>query len=268
MTDFWSDMARPGPATVTVRGVELRRGSRVRLRPAAYGDVLDVVLGGRTAVVEGIDQDDEARVRLAVTLEDDPGRDLGDARQPGHRFFFAPEEVEPLAAGTRVLVAGIGNVFLGDDGFGVAVARRLAARPVPPGVLVADFGIRGLDLAYALQEEWAAVILVDAAPRGHAPGTLYVIEPDGDGEPPALLDGHAMDPVRVLALARRLGRVPARVVVVGCEPLSLAGGAPGEDALVELSAPVARAVGQAVELVESMVHEISSTDPSPGKVVA
>ena len=95
-------------------------------------------------------------MHLAVVVEDDPGRDLGERRQPGHRFFFAPDEVEPLPApapaapAVRVLVAGIGNVFLGDDGFGVALAGRLARRELPAGVEVVDFGIRGMDLAYAL----------------------------------------------------------------------------------------------------------------------
>src|SRR5688572_8624037 len=116
MSGYWEELERPAPDAVVVDGVELRRRSRVRLRPRA----------GRTAVIEGIDQDLEGNLQLAVTVEDDPGRDLGKRRQPGHRFFFSPEEVEPLAGEpaevsptTRVLVAGIGNVFLGDDGFGV-----------------------------------------------------------------------------------------------------------------------------------------------------
>ena len=135
---YWEELERPAPDSVEVGGVALRRRSRVRLRPHAGGDVFDLVLAGRTAVVEGIDQDMEGNLRLAVVVEDDPGRDLGERRQPGHRFFFSPEEVEPLgdeapATGVRVLVAGIGNVFLGDDGFGVALADRLARRELPPG---------------------------------------------------------------------------------------------------------------------------------------
>jgi hydrogenase maturation protease len=195
-------------------------------------------------------------VRLAVTLEDDSGRDLGDARQPGHRFFFAPEEVEPLPAVCRILVAGIGNVFLGDDGFGVAVAHRLAERPLPPGVLVADYGIRGLDLAYALQDEWDAAILVDTvAPRGE-PGTLHVIEPELDAAA-APLDLHGMHPGRVLALARRIGRLPPRTLVVGCEPETVASGEP-HDVLVELSAPVEAAVGAAVTVIETLIQEMTT----------
>ena len=164
----------------------------------------------------------EGDVQLAVTVEDDPGRDLGEDRQIGHRFFFSPDEVEPLGprepevAARRILVAGIGNVFLGDDGFGVAVAGRLAAATLPPGVDVVDFGIRGMDLAYALRD-YDVAILVDAVPRGGAPGTLYVIEPELDADE-AGPDAHGMDPVKVLALARGLGDPLPRVLVVGCEP--------------------------------------------------
>src|SRR3954453_20195596 len=131
---YWEGLERPGPDAVTVDGVELRARSRVRLKPRAGGDVFDLGLAGRTAVIEGIEQDLEGNLKLAVAVDDDPGRDLGLRRQPGHRFFFSPDEVEPLAGddgtpavvGRRVLVAGIGNVFLGDDGFGVALADRLA----------------------------------------------------------------------------------------------------------------------------------------------
>ena len=108
-------------------------------------------------------------------LEDDPGKDLGFLRQPGHRFFFRAEEIEPRM---KILIACIGNIFLGDDGFGVEVARRLASRPLPPDVTVKDFGIRGFDLAYALMDSQDLTILVDACARGGAPGTVFVIEPD------------------------------------------------------------------------------------------
>ncbi len=107
----------------------------------------------------------------------------------------------------RILIACVGNIFLGDDAFGVEVARELATRQLPEGVSVIDFGIRAFDLAYALLDPWDAVILVDAVPRGDAPGTLYTIEPDlssiaaaetSDGP----LDGHSMDPVKVVQLAQ------------------------------------------------------------------
>ncbi len=180
---YWEELERPAPDVVEVGGVELRARSRVRLRPNPGGDIMDLALTGRTAVVEGIDQDMEGNLRLAVIVEDDPGRDLGELRQPGHRFFFAPDEVEPLeqrgqVLQTRILVAGIGNVFLGDDGFGVALAGRLARRELPAGVEVVDYGIRGMDLALAMQDDYAAVVLLDATPRGEPPGTLYVIEPE------------------------------------------------------------------------------------------
>src|SRR5688572_21177077 len=121
----------------------------------------------------------------------------------------------------RILIAGIGNIFFGDDAFGVEVARRLAGRPLPEGVRVVDFGIRGIDLTYALLEDWAAVILVDAVPCGGTPGTLYVLEPEPDGEASAAVptvEPHNLDPGKVLRLARSLGGAVERVLLVGCEP--------------------------------------------------
>jgi hydrogenase maturation protease len=146
----------------------------------------------------------------------------------------------------RLLVAGLGNIFLGDDAFGVEVARHLGESLLDGAVAVQDFGIRGRDLAYALQDGYDAVILVDATRQGGAPGTLYVIEPDLPDAFP--LDGHGLTPARVLALARSLGRCPpARVV--GCEPGSLepAGG---------LSPAVASAVCPAAELVRRVAEEM------------
>jgi hydrogenase maturation protease len=157
----------------------------------------------------------------------------------------------------RILVAGVGNIFLGDDAFGVEVVRELARRPQPDGVRVADFGIRGLDLTYALLDGYEAVILVDATPRGAAPGTLYVLEV----EPPApdeaggelAVEGHNLDPARVLRLAAAMGSPVRRLLVVGCEP-SLA--ADVEEMTAGLSAPVRAAVGEAVDLVESLVEKL------------
>ena len=257
----WEELERPGPDSVSVEGVDLRRGSRVRLRPRSGGDVFDMALAGMTAVVEGIEQDMEGAVHLAVTVEGDPGRDLGEKRQPGHRFFFSPEEVEPLgeepaktADGRRALVAGIGNVFLADDGFGVELANRLLQAELPAGVDAADFGIRGMDLAYALGDGYDAAIFLDAVPRGEAPGTLYVIEPQLDDDVIGL-DTHGMDPVKVLSLARELGTVPERVLVVGCEPqLRMSG--EEEDMHVGLSEPVRAAVDEAVTLVQSLLRDL------------
>jgi hydrogenase maturation protease len=262
MSDFWEEMGRKGAEAVTVGGAEIRKGSRVRLLPRAGGDVFDLALADRAAYVEAIEEDAEGRIQVAVTLDDDPGRDLGEARFLGHRFFFRLDEVEPLAGETasaphepRILVAGIGNVFLGDDGFGVAVARRLASRALPPGVEAADFGIRGMDLAYALQADYDAVVFVDTAPRGEAPGTISVIEPELDpGE--VVIDTHGMDPVRVLGLARALGRVPPRVLVVACEPERIVHGEHDEDLVDELSPPVAAAVDEAVRLVADLTAEL------------
>jgi hypothetical protein len=122
--------------SMEIQGAQVRRGDRVRLRPRAGGDVFDLALEGKIAAVESIEQDYEGKLHVCVVVEDDPGRDIGLMRQPGHRFFFAPEEVEPLAQGEKtrtaetksILIAGIGNIFLGDDGFGVEVASRLANR--------------------------------------------------------------------------------------------------------------------------------------------
>jgi len=276
--DFWTEMARAGPASVSVGGVVLRRGSRVRLKPRAGGDILDLALAGREALVEAIDQDDQGTLHLSVTLPDDPGRNLGEERYLGHRFFYALEEVEPLPEDVttesppkRVLVAGIGNVFLGDDGFGVEVATRLARRPRAAGVEVVDFGIRGMDLAFALQREYSAVVLVDAVQRGERPGTLYLIKPELGEEGEVVMDTHGMDPLRVLHLARAMGGVPARVLVVGCEPELVISGDDPDAMRMELSACVQAAVEEAVPLVESLVAELaapeavaSSTPNEPG----
>lgn len=270
---YWEELERPGPDTVLVDGVTLRARSRVRLRPRDGGDIMDLALAGRIAVIEGIDQDTDGNLALAVVVVDDPGRDLGERRQPGHRFFFAPDEVEPLgddegaeaADATRVLVAGIGNALLGDDGFGVALAGRLARRALPAGVDVVDFGIRGMDLAYAMQSErLEALVLLDAARRGEVPGTLTVLEPDLDGVAPHV-DAHGMDPVSVLALARELGgaRALPRTLVVCCEPGPIP--ASEEDEIViALSDAVQAALDPAVALVEELLQELAGQAPSEG----
>jgi hydrogenase maturation protease len=153
-------------------------------------------------------------------------------------------------------VAGIGNVFLGDDGFGVAVADRLWRRELPAGVEVVDFGIRGMDLAYAMQERYDAVVLIDATPRGGVPGTLYVIEADLDGDTDVAVDAHGMDPVAVMALVRTLGGSLPRTYVVGCEPETRMS-ADDENIVAQLSEPVLAAIDPAVKLVESLLQDIS-----------
>jgi hydrogenase maturation protease len=255
----WEEIERPAPDEVA----GLRVGSRVRLHPRTRGgDIFDLVLAERTAVIEAIEQDLEGEVRFVVVAEDDPGRDLGFARRPGHRFFFSPAEVEPLEPSPapvsmpppRVLVAGIGNVFMGDDGFGVALADRLSRREVPDGVDVVDYGIRGMDLAFAMQDGYDAVVLLDATPRGEPAGTLYVIEAETGAEEPAV-GAHGMNPVQVLALVRAFGGSAPRTFVVGCQPLTQMTGEE-EEIVASLSAPVRAALDPAVTLVQSLLADI------------
>jgi len=257
-----------------VDGGAVKKGDRVRLRPSEGGDIFDLALAGQVAVIESIEQDYEGKVHLAVVLEDDPGRDLGVLRQPGHRFFFSPEEVGPVGAEVdssrvavhvpSILVAGIGNIFLGDDGFGVEVARRLATFEFPDSVRVRDFGIRGYDLAYALLDGYDLTILVDAAPRGGEAGALYVIEPDideGGAEGSGVaLDAHAMNPVSVLRLAKSMGPVRGRILLVACEPVSLG----GEEGHMGLSDPVAQAVNGAVDVVRDLVEKAQRGELATG----
>jgi hydrogenase maturation protease len=148
----------------------------------------------------------------------------------------------------KVLVAGIGNVFLGDDGFGVEVAHRLARRELPPGVEVRDFGIRGVHLAYQLLEAYDLVVLVDAMHRDRPPGSLYVLEPEPDPDRGMSMDAHDLDPEAVLALVPLLGGALGETVVVGCEPETV-------DARMGLSPVVAAAVEPAVDLVIRVVTE-------------
>jgi hydrogenase maturation protease len=252
----WQLLEDRTPAeSVSVSGVEVKKGDRVRLRPRAGGDIFDLALAGQTAIIETIEQDYEGKLHLAVVLEDDPGKDLGMLRQPGHRFFFSIEEVEPLGA-PAILVAGIGNIFLGDDGFGVEVIRHLTRRRsdddgrFPETVRIADFGIRGYDLAYALLDGHDFTILVDAVDRGGAPGTLFVIEPEITGN--SAMDAHAMNPESVLQLARAMGPVRGRIILVGCEPATLG----GEEGHMGLSDAVLAAVEPAAHLIEDLVAKL------------
>ncbi|MCD9874556.1 hydrogenase maturation protease [Streptomyces guryensis] len=157
-------------------------------------------------------------------------------------------------SGTRLLVAGVGNIFLADDAFGPEVIQALDRRPLPPEVRVRDFGIRGMDLAYELLDGYDTAVLVDAAARGHRPGTLSLIEP----EPPdgttgaAPPEAHGMDPAKVLALAAHLGDEPLpRVLLLACEPEVRPRG--DEDITPGLSAPVRDAVDRAVAALHTLV---------------
>ena len=160
---------------------------------------------------------------------------------------------------SRVLVAGAGNIFLGDDGFGVEVATRLAREPLPDGVHVEDFGIRGVHLAYTLLDGYDALILVDATPRGGEPGTVYVIRADLDAadRPAEVMDAHDLAPEAVLALLDRLGGHLDACYVVGCEPAGTEG--------IGLSVPVAAAVDTAVARVRALIDDLSITPVVTGK---
>lgn len=153
-----------------------------------------------------------------------------------------------------ILVAGIGNIFLGDDAFGCEVLKHLVQREWPENVRVVDFGIRGFDLAYTLLQGFDLTILVDATPRGDAPGTIYTIEPEL-GELDTLDTGavvvetHGMNPLKVLSLVKAMGGQLNHVMLVGCEPETLG----PEEGLMGLSEPVAAAVPAAVQIVESLV---------------
>ncbi len=172
-----------------------------------------------------------------------------------------------LCRNPAYLVAGIGNIFLGDDAFGVEVVRRMAGLNLPASVRVADFGIRGFDLAYALQDGYETTILVDACPHGEPPGTLYVIEPDlkaldVPNAAPATVEAHAMNPMNVLRMAKAMNIEVKNVLLVGCEPETLG----GEEGQMGLSAPVDAAVAEAVKLVESLVNRILNADGPDSKV--
>jgi len=264
----WQVLGDKSPVeSLEVSGIALKIGHRVRLRPRQGGDVLDIALAGQSATIEGIEQDYEGKFHVCVVLDSDPGRDLGLMRQPGHRFFFDAEEIEPLSqsaengadviAKQSILIAGIGNIFLGDDGFGVEVVKRLANRSVPKGVRVADFGIRGFDLTYALEDGYETVILVDAYPHGETPGTVYVVAPDTDAVDPAnapegVVETHGMNPMKVLRMAKAMNGRLGKVLLVGCEPATFG----GEEGHMGLSKPVEAAVDEAVTLIGSLVEKI------------
>jgi len=159
----------------------------------------------------------------------------------------------------RILVAGIGNIFMGDDAFGVEVAQRLLRHELPSEAQVVDFGIRNYDLAYAIMDEYQTVILVDATQRGEPSGTLYLIEPnlsqldELNGE---LVNAHSMNPVRVLHLVKTLGGKFGQLYLVGCEPAVLE----TEDGALGLSPSVAAAVPEAVEMITSLITRILQTE--------
>jgi hydrogenase maturation protease len=167
----------------------------------------------------------------------------------------------------RMLVAGVGNIFLGDDGFGVEVARRLASAELPDWVRVADYGTSGMHLAYDLADGYGTTILIDAAPRGGQPGTLTVLEVErehraglaasgGPLQGSRMFDAHGMQPDLVFGVLDMLGAETGRIFVVGCEPACL-------DYGIGLSEPVAAAVDEAVRLVKTLVAEDPEDVPRP-----
>jgi hydrogenase maturation protease len=148
----------------------------------------------------------------------------------------------------RILVAGVGNVLMGDDGFGVEVARRLSGTELPEGVRVVETGIAGIALVHELGDDLDALLVADAVDRGRPPGTIMVIEPDVvdvhtlslEERHDLLADMHLATPERAFVLARALGKLPAHLLLIGCQP---------EDAHTPrkgLSAPVAEAIPLAV----------------------
>jgi hydrogenase maturation protease len=159
----------------------------------------------------------------------------------------------------RILIAGIGNIFHGDDAFGVEVLRRVLHRPLAEGVHAVDFGIRGFDLGCALLEGYDAAILVDATTRGGPPGTLYVIEPDlaslAGADLESGLQGHTLSPARVLQWVQALGGRMPPLRLVGCEPATFG---TDDDPRMELSSPVAAAVDGALPVIQSLIEEFTS----------
>ncbi len=156
-----------------------------------------------------------------------------------------------------VLIACIGNIFLGDDGFGCEVARRMAQKRWPENVRLVDFGIRGFDLAYALLDGYDVTIFVDATPRGQEPGTLYTIEPDvaeleSIDVKSAMVETHGMNPMKVLSMVTAMGGQFKEILLVGCEPATFG----PEEGQMGLSEAVKAAVPKAVTIVESLVTRV------------
>jgi hydrogenase maturation protease len=159
----------------------------------------------------------------------------------------------------KVLVAGIGNIFLGDDGFGVEVANRLLHTPAPEGVRIEDFGIRGVHLAYELLDGYDTLVLVDALPMDEPPGTVAIVEPDvaslvaASEASGTTVDAHSMNPAVVLGMLTGMGGSVGRVVIVGCEPASI-------EETIGLSAPVEAAVDRGVQAVHDLLDELVPQD--------
>ncbi|MBV8489646.1 MAG: hydrogenase maturation protease [Candidatus Eremiobacteraeota bacterium] len=236
----------------------IERGDRVVIRKSRESGVLVTALDGRKAVVEGMEVDDLGRSLVAVVLDDDPAHQRGE-RHLAHRFLLSPEDVERVVARSRprILVGGIGNVYAGDDGFGVAVVRSLAARRLPASVHLVEFGVRGMDLVYALGDGYGAAILVDTASLHCKPGTVDILDAlEGSYEPPPV-QGHGLYPTHAIALARSLGPTPPIVLLVACQP-DLQNVPPDGEANTSLSAAVARSVKSAANAVLACIEGLLS----------
>jgi hydrogenase maturation protease len=244
-----------------IGGRQVAKGSRVRLcpPPGRRADAMDLFLSGQTATVAAVYRDLENQAHIAVIVDAAGNVDLLESN--GRYFYFRPDEIElletsaarpavaPRQASHRVLVAGIGNMFLGDDGFGPAVTQRLASRSIPAWAKVEDFGIRGVHLAYELlgaSPAYESTIIIDAVSRGGNPGTLYLLEPDVGSTPIEIPDAHTLSVESVLAYLRQIGGTPGRVLIVGCEVESVA-------PEMGLSDAVASAVDRAAELVMELI---------------
>jgi hydrogenase maturation protease len=157
----------------------------------------------------------------------------------------------------RILIAGVGNIFHGDDGFGCEVVRQLKRCSLPDDVTATDFGIRSYDLAHALADGYDAVILVDVLPGNGQPGTVHVLEPDLDQlleSSAAAADAHSMNPLTALQTAQNAGGIQSKLFVVGCEPSTLE----DDEGSMVLSEPVYNALPKAIEAIQQLVHEINS----------
>jgi len=254
----WSD---PGPGEVLVGGTVVARGTKVELRPRRRADAHDLFLAGRTATVAEVVYDVDGDVHIAVTIDDDPGAELWEWQR--RYLYFAPDEVEPvgervaataastevLAPATRVLVAGVGNIFRSDDGFGSAVISELLQQQAPDGARIVDYGIGGVHLAFDLADGVETLILVDTVPdAGGGPGSVAVIEVEPGSFGRDGFDAHDLDPG---AMFRSLGSITDRLprtLVVGCQPATLDDG-------IGLSEPVAAAVPIAAVKVLQLLRQ-------------
>ena len=255
---------------VEIDGIAVKIGDRVRLRPKEGGDILDIALRGQIAIIESIEEDYEGAQHICVVIEDDPGRDLGMMRQPGHRFFFTPggNGTPPAVTATAaeangrkavkptILVAGIGNIFLGDDAFGVEVVRRLHERAICPRKCASSTSAFAASI-------WLMPCRMATRPPSSSMHFLTDKRPEPSpssnrmhseiaAAPDSLVEAHSMHPLNVLRMAAAMNGSLNRVLLVGCEPASLG----GDEGYMGLSEPVEAAVEEAVNATEALVRRL------------